>query len=280
MAKSRLVKFSGPLVILNRVQPITVYGHRGARALLPENTLPAFEYAIAAGVDALEMDVAVTRDDVVVVSHDAKLNRVICKSPGGPTRIRQLTFAELLQWDCGSRRHPRFRRQTPVPCTRIPSLDEVLALSHRGSFLFNIEVKSTPVHPELTPPPDRFAELVWQAIRRRRLEKRCMVQSFDFRILQAMRRIAPDLRMAALYVGRPKSLVKIAREAGTDIVAPHHRLATRRKVLRAHQAGLQVVVWTPNAPRDWKRLIAAQVDGMISDDPAGLIAYLHARGLR
>jgi glycerophosphoryl diester phosphodiesterase len=248
--------------------------------MLPENTLPAFEYAIAAGADFLEMDVAVTRDDVVVVSHDLKLNPAICSSPGGPTAIRELTLAELQRWDCGAKRHPRFRKQTPVAGARIPALDQVLALADRGTFGFNIEIKSFPERAGLVPSPERFAELVWLTIRRHRVERRAIVQSFDFRILHAMRRLAPRVRLAALYAGRPRSFVAIAREADTEIVAPHHVLVTRRKVQRAHAAGLEVVAWTPNNPVAWRRLIAAQVDGIITDDPAALIRYLRKKDLR
>jgi glycerophosphoryl diester phosphodiesterase len=253
---------------------ILVHGHRGARAVLPENTLAGFEYAIAAGADALEMDAAVTRDDVVVVTHDARLNRSICISPAGYRPIRDMTWAELARCDCGTLRNPRFPRQTPVPGARIPTLDQVLALAGRGAFRFNIEVKSYPQRPKLAPPPERFARLVWQVIRRRRLEKRVVVQSFDFRILHAMQKLAPEIRLAALYIGPPKNFVPIARRAGASIVAPHHALATRRRVEKAHRAGLEVVPWTANTPRQWKRLIAAHVDGIITDDPAGLIAYL------
>ncbi len=255
-------------------QGILVCGHRGARAVFPENTLPAFEYAIAVGAGALEMDVAVTRDEVVVVAHDAKLNPAICQSPGGPKLIRELTLAELQRWDCGTLRHRRFPRQQPAPGARIPTLDEVLALSARGHFQFNIEIKIFPQQPHWAPKPDRFAELVYEAIKRHGLEKRVVVQCFDFRALHALARLAPAIRRAALYVGRPASLVRIAERAGASIVSPYHRLATRRRVARAHAAGLQVVPWTANRPRDWRRLIAAEVDGIITDDPAGLIDYL------
>ena len=256
-----------------------MHGHRGARAMRPENTLPGFEYAISVGVDALEMDVAVTRDDVVVVSHDPKFNPAICKSPTGPRIIYELTLSELAQWDCGALRNRRFPRQTPIPGARIPTLDQVLALADRGSFRFNIEIKSFPERPGLTPPPERFSELVWQAIRRRRLERRVIVQSFDFRTLHAMRRLAPEIRIAALYVGAPKTFASIAHKAGADIVAPYHALVTPRRVDAAHIAGLEVVPWTPNRPRDWKRLVAAQVDGIITDDPGALLEYLRGRGL-
>jgi len=270
--------------MLNPVErPILVFGHRGARARRPENTLPGFEYAIAAGADALELDVAVTRDNVVVVSHDPVLNRSICQSPGGSRIIRELTYAELGRWDCGTLRNRRFPNQLLAPGARIPRLDEVLALAERGGFLFNIEVKCFPDKPALAPDPDRFAELVWHVVRARQLERRVIVQSFDFRVLEAMRRIAPEVRLAALYVGRPRSLVAIAHRAGASgvsIVAPHHRLATVRRVRAAHAAGLEVVVWTANRPRDWKRLVRAHVDGIITDDPAALLDYLETAGLR
>lgn len=256
--------------------PILVHGHRGARAMRPENTLPGFEYAISVGVDALELDVAVTRDDVVVVSHDPKLNRAICRSPDPPRAIRDLTLAELERWDCGALRNRRFRKQTPIPGARVPTLDQVLDLADRGDFLFNIEVKSFPERPSLSPIPERFAELVYQAIRRHKLEKRVIVQSFDFRILHAMRRLAPAIRLAALYAGRPKSFVAIAQGAGAQIVAPYHVLASARQVRNAHAAGLEVVAWTANRPRDWRRLIAARVDAIITDNPEALLAYLRA----
>ena len=160
---------------------LLVFGHRGARANLPENTLAGFEFAISAGADGLELDVAGTRDDLVVVSHDPVLNRSLRRSPGGPYAIREATLAEIKGWDCGSMVNRRFRKQTLVPGARIPTLDEVFSLSARGDFLFNIEIKGFPDRPHLTPPPQRFAELVLDAIRRRSLEKRVIVQSFDFR---------------------------------------------------------------------------------------------------
>src|SRR5580700_4513101 len=108
---------------------IQVHGHRGARAMRPENTIPAFEYAIGVGVDVLELDMAVTLDDVLVVSHDPLLNPEICQGPRASIPIRTLTLKELRQWDCGALRNPSFPKQTPVPGTRIPTLDEVFDLS-------------------------------------------------------------------------------------------------------------------------------------------------------
>jgi glycerophosphoryl diester phosphodiesterase len=253
---------------------VKVHGHRGARALRPENTLPAFEYAIAAGVDALELDMAVTRDNVIVVSHDPFLEPPVCYGPQPKAMIRELTLAEVKKWDCGAKANPAYTRQQAVPGTRMPTLDEVFALASRGRFDFNIETKIFAQHPEYTPPPEEFARMVLEQIRKHHLESRVILQSFDFRTLIAMKKLAPQIRRSALYEGTAKDFVQIAKEAEAQIVSPAYRLVTPEQVAAAHAAGLQVVPWTANAPQDWDRLIAAQVDAIISDDPAALIAYL------
>jgi glycerophosphoryl diester phosphodiesterase len=256
---------------------ILVHGHRGARAVLPENTIPAFEYAIAAGVDVLELDLAVTKDNIAVVSHDPTINGTICT--GGPAHvpIRQLTLAELRRYDCGSRKNPVYPKQKPVPGTRIPTLSEVLALASRGTFDFNIETKIFRDKPGLTPSPEDFARIVLDDVRKHKLERRVILQSFDFRTLHAMKKLAPEIRLAALYEGPPKSFVEIARQAGAQIVSPQYPLVTRQEVERAHKAGLQVIPWTANTEADWEKLVSAGVDAIISDDPAALIAYLKRR---
>ncbi len=260
---------------------ILVHGHRGARAVLPENTLPAFEHAIAAGADMLELDLAVTKDNVLMVSHDPAVNRKICTGPEGETRIRFMTLAEVKAFDCGAKANPEFPKQTAVPGTRIPTLDEALALAPKGAFGFNIETKIDTKKPELAPAPAEFARLLVDAIRRHKIEARVMVQSFDFRALKEIHAIAPDLKLCALYGGLPKDLVKISQEAGgVPIVAPHHMLVTKGKVKKAHKNGLQVVPWTVNTPGAWDKMIRAGVDAIITDDPAALIAHLKSKGLR
>jgi len=260
---------------------IQVHGHRGARAVRPENTIPAFEYAIQVGVDVLELDMAVTRDNVLVVSHDLEMNRKIHEGPAGETAIRKLTLEQIRQWDCGKLKNPEYPKQQPVPGTRMPTIDEVFALASKGSFEFNIETKIDAKRPELTPAPPEYARLVVEAIRRHKLEKRVMVQSFDFRTLHEVKKLAPEVRLSALYAGLPKSFVAISKEAGgAQIVSPHHRITWKTYVEAAHKAGLQVVPWTANKPGEWDSLIEAQVDAIISDDPAELIQHLKKRGLR
>lgn len=259
---------------------ILVHGHRGARAIYPENTIPAFEYAIQAGVDYLEMDVAVTKDNVLVISHDPHINATICTGPHPGIAIRELTVAELREYDCGALKNPRFPKQQPVPGTRIPTLDEVLNLASQGTFGFNIETKSFPNEPQLTPPPEVFARMLLDEIRKHKLESRAIVQSFDFRTLRAMHQMAPDIRLAALWEGDAHPFVQIAMAGEAGIISPLYTLITPEQVKASHDAKLEVVPWTADSPQDWQKLIDAGVDAIITDDPASLIDYLKQRGLR
>src|ERR1700748_1648120 len=151
---------------------ILVHGHRGARARRPENTLPAFRYAIEQGVDVLELDVAVTKDGVPVISHDPLINATICSGPSLGIPIHTLTRKELDAYDCGAKKNPGFPDQQPVPGTRIPNLDEVLALSAGNSVQFNVETKIFADQPQITPDPDTFTKMILEQVKKHHLESR------------------------------------------------------------------------------------------------------------
>jgi glycerophosphoryl diester phosphodiesterase len=276
IALALLMTPSGPAAS----KPILVHGHRGARARFPENTLPAFEYAIRAGVDVLELDMAVTKDNVIVVSHDPILQGPVCTGPRPSAVIHELTLAEVKQWDCGAVRNPKFPDQKTVPGTRMPTLDEVFALASGSKVWFNIETKSFADKPEYTPGPREFAQLVLDRIRKHHLEKRVILQSFDFRTLHAMKELAPEIQLAALTETDQRDFTAIAKEAGAGIISPYYKLVTPEKTKAAHDAGLEVVPWTANTPEEWQRLNDAGVDAIISDDPESLIAWLKQRRLR
>jgi glycerophosphoryl diester phosphodiesterase len=213
---------------------ISVHGHRGARAILPENSLAGFDYAIRAGVDAIELDVTLGGGEVLFVSHDP-----VSAESNPPT------LAEVL----------------------------VLALAAPSTVDLAIDVKSSE-----TAPPDRLARLVLHEIRQHALGQRSIVQSFDFRILHEMSRIAPDIRLAALIKEDTREFADIAAEAGgVPIVSAHQSLVILAKVAAAHAAGLSLMAWTVNGPKDWDAMIASDVNAIVTDDPAALIAYLSGR---
>lgn len=258
---------------------ILVHGHRGARARRPENTLPAFRYAIEQGVDAVELDVAVTRDNVAVVSHDPLVNAAICSGPKAGVAIHNLSLEELRQYDCGAKQNPAFSTQVPVPGSRVPTLDEVFALGRGNSVLFNVETKIFADHPELTPDPEAFTRLILDTIRKHQIEQRVILQSFDPRTLRAMRKLDPSIPRSALFEVE-RNWADVAREFEATIFSPEHHLVTTQRVSEAHEAGLKVVPWTVNKPDDWARLVDSDVDAIISDDPASLISWLKEKGLR
>ncbi|WP_263409293.1 glycerophosphodiester phosphodiesterase family protein [Terriglobus tenax] len=286
-------------------QTVLVHAHRGGRSARPENTIPAFQYAIDTGADVLELDLAVTKDNVLVVSHspylvqpegtDAFMKAVLanerhCKGPERPagTLIHSLTLAEVKAYDCGATTLAAFPQQKAVPGTPIPTFDEVLALAPQGKFEFNVETKISAAHPELTPSPEIFVQMIDDAVRKHHLESRVILQSFDFRTLLAMKKIDPKIRLSALFgqakydifmgiTDKDKSFAHIAEVSGATILSPDESLVTLEEVAAAHKAGLQVVPYTSNTAEGWKKLTEAKVDGIITDDPAGLLTWLRSQ---
>lgn len=190
------------MAVSSAAPAVDLQGHRGARGLFPENTLPAFAKALEIGVTTLELDTAVTRDGVIVVSHDATLNPDITRDGSGKwikrkdIAIHNLTWAELQQYDVGridpdSGYAARFPLQRSLDGVRMPQLAEVFALTRRagnGSVRFNIETKISPEHPQRTLPPEAFARALIGLVRAEKLESRVTIQSFDWRTLQVVQR--------------------------------------------------------------------------------------------
>lgn len=284
---------------------LDIQGHRGARGLVPENTLPAFARALAIGVTTLELDCAVTKDGVMVVSHDPALNPDIARGPDGKwlrepgPAIWRLTYEETRRYDVG-RINPasayarRWPEQRPVDGTRVPRLADVFALvkkSGNGSVRFNIETKVFPPEPGLTTTPDDFARKLIAAIRAGGMEHRTAIQSFDWRTLQIVQKEAPAIPTvyltvekgfmdsiqrdkgsspwtAGFHVSRHGgSIPRMVKAAGGAVWSPYCAETAREQVKEAQALGLKVVVWTVNEPADMRRLIEWGVDGIISDRP-------------
>ena len=190
--------------------PFDVEGHRGARAVRPENTLPAFDYALSIGVNTLELDTGVTKDGVLVVSHNRNVNTTHCKdtapvTPGDPQfpysgkLIHDLTLAQIKTLDCGHT-DPGFPRQVAQPGAKMPTLQEVFDLvKRRGNTTvrFNIETKISPLVVD-TVAPDVFAQKLVRAIEQNHLEDRAMIQSFDWRTLETAKLLNRRIETVAL----------------------------------------------------------------------------------
>ena len=285
------------------VQALDIQGHRGARGLAPENTLPAFARALSLGVTTLEMDSAITRDGVVVVSHDPALNPDLTRGPDGSwleqtgPAIRTLSYAELQRYDVGRLRRGtsyanRWPQQSPVDGTHIPRLADVFALvkkSGNETVRFNIETKISPLEPAQTTGPEDFARQLVAAIRAGGMAGRATIQSFDWRTLAVVQKEAPEIPTVYLSVetgfmdniqatgdspwtGGVRfrdhgSVPRMVKAAGGAVWSPYLGDLTREAVKEARSLGLKVVVWTVNSPADMRRVIEWGVDGVISDRP-------------
>tara|TARA_B100001248_G_scaffold245670_1_gene215696 strand:+ start:2287 stop:3132 length:846 start_codon:yes stop_codon:yes gene_type:complete len=263
-----------------------VQGHRGARSIHPENTLKAMRYALEVGVDTLEMDLGVTKDNVLVLSHDPILNAEICRTNQGkklsePVVIRSLTFQELQKYNCASVKNPNFPKQVPDAAESIPKLEDVFKLVQKSKLPaakkveFNIETKMSPDHPELSPSPEKFAQLIIDMAKKHKLLDRIIIQSFDHRSLKAAKKIEAKVRVAAL-TGKvyPPNLLEVLRDIPADIWSPNYKTLNQTTVTRVQKAGIRVIPWTANTKESWDKLVNLGVDGIITDDPAALQQFL------
>jgi len=298
------------------LRQLDIQGHRGARGLMPENTLPAFARALEIGVTTLELDCGVTRDGAVVVSHDSALNSDITRGPDGRwldrpgPLISTLTFGQLRDYDVGRIRPDsdyarRFPRQQAVDGTTIPCLTDVFLLAQRGAHAmrFNIETKISPLAPEATAAPGAFTAAIIHLIKTHNLAGRATLQSFDWRTLQIAQEACPEIKTVYLSAQQPEldtiaatalvspwngglhvsafngSIPRMVHAAGGAAWSPHYTEVTQALLDEAHALALEVVVWTVNDTAAMRRMIELGVDGIITDYPDVLRDVAAARGL-
>lgn len=264
---------------------LDVQGHRGCRGLMPENSLPAFLHAIDLGVTTLEMDVVLSGDGQVVVSHEPWFSPEFCLDPqgkpldaeGAPERynLYRMDYAQIRSYDCGSKPHARFPGQRLQP-THKPTLDEVLLACEahsRGKIRYNVEVKCSPeqvgiFHPDI----DTFTRLVIEALEARGVQERCTLQSFAPDCLRAARRLRPQLTLALLVESEPDPTVALGNLGfDTPIYSPHYQLLDAKRIEELHRRGLKVIPWTVNDTKDMEQLVGWGVDGIITDYPDRLL---------
>ncbi|WP_299762925.1 glycerophosphodiester phosphodiesterase [Ramlibacter sp.] len=292
-------------------------GHRGARAVLPENSLPGFAYTLGVGVTTIETDIAITRDGVLVLSHDPALNADITRGPDGSfltgrgPLISKLTAAELAAYDVGRIRpgsdYARtFAQQQPVDGTRIPRLADLFALARKAGneqVRFAIETKLTPTAPNDTMPPEEFARRLVAAIREAGLEQRSSILSFDWRTLQLVQKEAPGIPTVYLSIqqrsmdnigaGQPGgsewtagfqlkdhgSVPRMIKAAGGHTWSSFWRDLTPEAVKEAQALGLKVLAWTVNDAPTMARMFDMGVNGIVTDRPELLRAQMQQRGM-
>ena len=245
--------------------------------------MAAFTHAVALGVDTLELDLGMTRDGVLVVAHDPRVDGALCDGDATllGARIKDLSYQQLATLDCGSKRHPRFPHQVPVPGARMPRLEQVLDLLGRHPGLrASVEIKTFPEQPRETHPPARFAAALMNLLAARDVAPRVTVQSFDPRALAAVRaRAAPGTPrpILAALVRRRAEFEPALRATGATILSPRHTVLRRRDAASLRARGVRVIPWTVNAPARMRTLVEWGVDGLITDRPDLLLRLLQRR---
>ena len=283
---------------------VELHGHRGARGLLPENSIVGFREAIRLGVDCIETDIGMSRDGALVIHHDRALNPDLARRDGqwidAPVLLRALTAKELAVYDIGhikpgTKYARKFAAQRPIDDTSIPLLRDLLAMPELASVpkvCLNLEIKTSPLAPDETETPERIATALVALVDKAGFRTRVRIQSFDWRNLIHLRRIAPDIPLGFLTAEEPwldnlergrrgaspwlggadldafdGSVPRLVRHLGGAYWAPYHRRITDADVAAAHAEGLRVMAWTVNDGADMRRLLEAGVDGLITDFP-------------
>lgn len=292
-------------------------GHRGARGLAPENTLAGFALTLSLGVDTLETDIAVSRDGVLLISHDPALNPDITRGPDGQFLsahgpvIWHTDFAELQRYDVGrlkpgTRYAAMYPEQKPHDGARLPKLDELFALVERSGneqVRLALEIKVRPDAPDETMAPEPFARKLVDAVRAAGMAPRTTVLSFDWRALQAVQQLAPEIGTVYLSIQRPSfdnigagrpgaspwtagfahaehgSVPKMVKAAGGRIWSSFHLDLDAAKVKEAQALGLTVLAWTVNEPARIAQVMDMGVDGIVTDRPDLLRQEMQRRGM-
>lgn len=266
-----------------RTEKLDIQGHRGARGLFPENTIPGFKGALDLGVQTLELDVVVSSEGFIVVSHEPWLNPEICLDPEGNVipegegrnwNLFEMTYDSIAQCDCGMRPHSKFPDQIHYPAHK-PLLSEVIDSmethareTRRELPYYNIELKTVPLTEGIwNPSPIGFCALVRKVIQEKGIADRTIIQSFDTEILENMHRIFPQIRISLLVEDQDPLMALDSLSFQPDILSPDQTLLTKELISKVHDKGIKVIPWTVNDPGSAKRWIEWGVDGLITDYP-------------
>ena len=291
-------------MILSKPNHIKIYGHRGARGDLPENTLESFQYLFENNINAYETDILISKDMIPVITHDFRLDPDLTRDSRGDwinednIKIFDLTYEELSKFDISSinkksKYGRRFDNQKNLTNQKIPKLSELLELTSKNivdDLIINLEIKSTPIEENLTPPPDVMVKLIIDEVNKSIIKDKVIYSSFDWRILREIKNLDPKISRAyltseqrgkvydkspwmdfmPLYDSDSRELPRLIKTLGGEAWHPKHKDINKDVVRIAHEEGLPINVWTVNEEFDMLRMIDYGVDGIMTDYPLRL----------
>lgn len=260
-------------------------GHRGARGLRPENSIPAFLLALDSGVTTIELDVVITKDKQVVVSHEPWMSASICLQPDGSVikkgddqklfNIYQMNYEDIRGFDCGSLGNERFSEQVKMRVSKPLLKDVIVAVEdHIKSYTqyevdYNIEIKSSPEGDnKFHPGVEEFSDLVYNLLDEYLPLNRVVIQSFDFRVLQYWNKQYPEIRLAALVENMKSVETNLANLSFSPAVySPYYKLLKKEDIEYLHKRKIRVIPWTVNEENEMLSMRGLGVDGIITDYP-------------
>lgn len=265
-------------ILLSQTSNFVVEGHRGARGLFAENTIEGFKQTLKLGVHVLEMDVVISKDMKVVVSHDQWFKKNICKNATGSKKkyyLYSMNYNEIRTFDCGSKHNKKFPPQKnfaapkPLLSELLDSLEQFAKRENLPLPFYNIEIKSTKkgdgkIHPKV----EVYTKLVYDEISNHHVEARTNFQSFDVRPLEIMKQLNSTLSIALLSLnvsGAKKSLKKLSFKP--DTYSPLYLFTRKRTVNYCHDNGVKIIPWTVNSPKKMLKMKSLGCNGIITDYP-------------
>ncbi len=260
--------------------------HRGGRGLMPENTIPAMLNAIGLGATTLEMDISISKDKKVLLSHEPFLNHVITTLPNGgfisdkydsTFNLYKMDYDSIIKYDVGLMPHPRFPQQQKIKAIKpllsdvFKAVKEYMATAKRPYPFFNIETKTLPKGDNIYhPKPAELVELLMKVIKDNQMEEMVIIQSFDFRTLQYLHQHYPKIKTAMLIEADSKSSFrKQVKDIGftPTIYSPEYTLVTDLLIQNCHELNMKIIPWTVNDKKKIEELKKKGVDGIITDYP-------------
>jgi glycerophosphoryl diester phosphodiesterase len=276
---------------------VDVQGHRGARAVYPENSIEGFIYALQQGVTTLEMDVVITKDLQVVLSHEPWMGFEICLDTTGNEiseatqmqyNIYQMNYTEVLQYDCGRKPHPRFPQQQKMKTTKpllsavIDTIEKLIAEKNLPKVYYNIETKCLYVGDNIFhPTPEIFSKLLLKVIREKQIAERVFIQSFDVRTLQYIHKNYAEIKTVLLIENEnsPEENLKLLGYTPT-VYSPYYKLVNGSLKQFCNKQNMQLIPWTVNEKKDIEQMLTYKVDGIISDNPAVVLQLLKEKNIK
>lgn len=276
-------------------QPYTIdlEGHRGCRGLMPENTIAAMLEALKWGVTTLEMDVVITKDKEVVLSHEPYMNLDIATPPGRVNQqlnskaynIYNMVYADVMQWDVGSKGNPKFPSQRKMPAYKpllkdvIRAVEEFIKINNLPPVMYNIETKISPETDNIYhPAPDEFVALLSKIVVDGGIAQKTIIQSFDPRTLMLLNNFHSPFKLSYLIEDAQRMTAsEVINLLGfkPSIISPSYSMVDESFIRDFHEHGIKVIVWTVNSENDIQKMAALGVDGIISDYPNKFTVLKH-----